>query len=93
MIDKLSAYLIVAERCATNICLVNEAHQATYDRLQEAFIGDPIKYASIFPALNDAEVKKGFWRQCAFRRARLAAAAASQCLQGPDLHLYPRAKE
>jgi hypothetical protein len=56
LIDRMTDYLIVAERCLLELRTLNASHvQALWLELQAVFQGDRVKYPSVMAAQNDTK--------------------------------------
>jgi hypothetical protein len=65
MIDRMTDYLLTAERCAIKLRSFDQSRvKPLWDQVLAAFMADPIKYPSAMAADNDTKGRKEFLAKC-----------------------------
>ena len=65
LIDRMTDYLIVAERCLMELRTLDASHvQALWLQLQAVFQADRVKYPSAMAAQNDVRGRRDFLAKC-----------------------------
>ena len=65
MIDRITDYAVVAERCSAHLHSLNLPNiEQLWAQVQTDFLADPVKYPSVMAEINDLEGRQKFQLKC-----------------------------
>jgi hypothetical protein len=93
MIDRITNYVVVAERCSAHLRSFNFPDvKRLWAQVQTEFLADPVKYPSAMAGQNDMEGRQQFQLKCqaiCFPQNSELSRSPEECVSRPSILAWP----